>query len=151
MPKVKFSSGAEAEVSGKVDLYSSIVRDVLIPEYKENNDWPGAIKLALKELKKVGKQHPEFSLDNKSRFELLDVVHDKLTGEIADLPGTDKIEILFLDLDDYLEEIESIMKSTQTPEEVRLHIASLVRGLTEFELGELVVELARKVDWNGGS
>jgi hypothetical protein len=69
-----------------------------------------------------------------------------LTREIADLPEVDKIEILFLDLDDYLKDIETIIKSSQTPEEIRLNITNLIRGLTEFELGELVVALG-KIVW----
>lgn len=147
LPSVNLSNGTTTEINGKIDLYGTIIREILIPFYQTSNDWPEAIRVGLKELKNVGKNHPDLQVDNRSRQELLDVVHDKLSGEIGDLPGVDKIEILFLDLDDYMEDIQRVIKSHDSPEDLRMNITGLIQGLTEFELGELVVELAKIADW----
>ncbi|GAB4323122.1 MAG: hypothetical protein Kow0069_28120 [Promethearchaeota archaeon] len=146
--KVQLSTGKQVEATGPDDVYSAIIDEILIPHYEESNDWEASIKTALKEVKRVvAKVGDELGVErNKSRVGLLTKVHEQLHTKIAELPGLDKIEILFLDLDDYMEDLKRIVQSKETAEEIRFEVTSLVQGLTEFELGELVVELA-KLAW----
>lgn len=149
MVRIEISTGKSIEVAPGDDdaLYQAIVTDLMLPYYQESNDWPETIKKGLSEIKAIAKQYSALGLDkNKARSALLEVVQGKLGNEIAELPGVDKIEILFLDLDDYMQDIESIIRGNESPKEIRFHITNLIQGLTEFELGEIIVELA-KIAW----
>jgi len=71
-------------------------------------------------------------------------IENRLPSDIADLKGLDKIEILFEDVDDYIQNIQDFVKSSDSEEKIRLKVSTLIEQLNLFELSELLIHFAKK-------
>ena len=139
--EVKLRNGFEVELEEKdpINLYEAIISEILIPKYKDNKDWNLTINIILEEINEL---ISKYELDPKLKLGLLNQVEKHLDKEIEELTGTDKIEILFLNMDDYIEEIDDIMKIPAENHEdkmKRLHtLGDLLASLNTFEISELL-------------
>ncbi len=122
-------------------LYEIIISDILIPRYKENADWNLSINIILEEMNRL---ISEYELDPKLKLGLLNQVEEHLDKDIEELTGVAKIEILFLNMDDYVEDIKRLIISGATKAQIREDMAKLIFPLTTFELGELFIFLGRR-------
>jgi len=145
MKKVTLSTGKVIEFEeGKFDtLMKSLVQEILIPHYKRHNDWPEAIQVTIKEAKKI------FKVTNMDNYDAglicLDTIEEATGKEIAELTGhVNTVEILFQDIDDYLQEIQKILDAKYSEEKTRLELAKLIEKLNRFEIVELVIALASR-------
>jgi hypothetical protein len=141
--KIKISTGTEVEfkVEEPKKLYEIIIEEVLIPQYKENADWSLTLKIVIDEMNRLIKY---CDLPTDYKMGLLNEIEDHLDKEISELTGVAKIEILFLDMDDYVEDIKMIITSNFSQEEERLNMANLIKPLTTFELVELYIYLGKR-------
>ena len=71
-------------------------------------------------------------------------LEDHLDKDIEELTGVGKIEILFLNMDDFIEDIKKIILSGKDKKEIREDMANLIYPLTLFELGELFIYLGKE-------
>ncbi len=145
MTKITLATGKNIEFEeGKFDpLMNALIQEILIPHYKLNNDWPEAIQTTIKEAKRV------FKLANMDNYDAglicLNAVEAATGKEIAELTGhVDTVEILFQDIDDYIQEIKKIMDANYSEEKLRLEMAKLIEKLNRFEIVELVLALAKR-------
>ena len=70
---------------------------------------------------------------------LLEEIEKKLGHEIDKIQGVDKIEILFLNLDDYTEEINDLMEEGKFSKEEQVRVlGDMISGLNTFEISELL-------------
>ena len=73
---------------------------------------------------------------------LLLEIEAQLGSTIAEIKGVDQIEILFLNMDDYIAEIDEVMKIPADSHETkmkRLHtLGDLLASLNTFEISELL-------------
>jgi len=122
-------------------LYEIIISDILIPRYKENADWNLSLNIILEEMNRL---ISEYQLDPKLKIGLLNQVEKHLDKDIEELTGTAKIEILFLNMDDYVEDIKKLILSGANKAQIREDMAKLIFPLTTFELGELFIFLGRR-------
>jgi len=121
--------------------FSMFIDKFLIPYFKETNDWNKTVKTSISEIERIS---PVFHLSKGeiiSKF--LKNIESRLPADIAELTGLDKIEILFENIDDYVESMVAIVSSDESQEEVRLKIAKLVENLNLFEISELFIYFAR--------
>jgi len=141
--KVKLSVGTEVEFDKKAPtkLFESIIHDILIPKYKENADWNLSLNIIIEEMNKL---IVRYELSPKLKLGLLNGVEEHLDKDIQELTGVDKIEILFLNMDDYVEDIRTLILSGRDKEELRTDMANLVMPLTLFELAELFIYLGKR-------
>jgi hypothetical protein len=141
--EVKLRNGVEVEFDEQepTTLFESIISEVLIPKYKDNKDWNLTINIILEEINEL---ISKYELDPKLKLGLLNQVETHLDKEIQELTGTDKIEILFLNMDDYVEDIEKLIISGKDKQELRHDMANLIFPLTVFELGELFIFLGKR-------
>ncbi|MFW9823779.1 MAG: hypothetical protein ACFFE4_12625 [Candidatus Thorarchaeota archaeon] len=141
--KVKLSTGTEVEFDEKVPttLFEIIISDILIPRYKENADWNLSLNIIIEEMNKLIIKH---DLNPKLKLGLLNNVERHLDKDIEELTGVDKIEILFLNMDDYVEDIRTLILSGRDKEELRTDMANLIMPLTLFELAELFIYLGKR-------
>jgi hypothetical protein len=141
--EVKLRNGVEVEFDEQepTTLFESIISEVLIPKYKDNKDWNLTINIILEEINEL---ISKYELDPKLKLGLLNQVETHLDKEIQELTGTDKIEILFLNMDDYVEDIEKLIISGKDKQELRNDMANLIFPLTVFELGELFIFLGKR-------
>jgi hypothetical protein len=122
-------------------LFSSIVHNILIPFYKESNDWNESIRKSIRELDFIQMRYrmPK-GIDYQDM--LLHEIEIQLKSTIAEIKGVDKIEILFLNMDDYIVEINDIMQmpaDTHESKMKRLHaLGDLLASLNTFEISELL-------------
>lgn len=143
--EVSLSDGRRITVDPKDpdSMLKIIVSEVLIPFYKESNDWNASIRKVINVMDYIRRNHNLPDLDYRRK--LLETIHEKLGKEIAELEGVDKIEILFLNLDDYTEEIATIMTSADLNKEERVRaIGSLIATLNTFEMSELLYHYIKK-------
>ncbi len=145
MNKVKLSTGKTIEFEeGKFEtLMKTLIQEILIPHYKLNNDWPEAIQTTIKEAKRV------FKLTNMDNYDAglicLDSIEKSTGKEIAELTGhVNTVEILFQDVEDYLQEINKLIAANYSEEKLRLELAKLIEKLNRFEIVELVLALASR-------
>jgi len=75
---------------------------------------------------------------------LLNQVEEHLDKDIEELTGVDKIEILFLNMDDYVEDIRKLILAGKDKEDLRTSMAQMVMPLTIFELSELFIYLGKR-------
>lgn len=122
-------------------LFESIIKDILIPKYKETDDFNLTINIVLEEMNRIIK---EYDLEAKLKLDLLNEIEDHLDKDIEELTGVAKIEILFLNMDDYLEDIKKLIVAGQDKQELRNNMAMMIRPLTLFEIGELFIFLGKK-------
>ena len=86
----------------------------------------------------------KYELDPKLKLGLLNQVEEHLDKDIEELTGCDKIEILFMNMDDFVEDIEKLICSGRDKQELRNDMANLIFPLTVFELGELFIYLGKR-------
>ena len=143
LKKVKLSTGAELEFDEKAPttLFEIIISDILIPKYKDNADWNLSLNIIIEEMNKL---IVKYDLSPKLKLGLLNQVEEHLDKDIEELTGVDKIEILFLNMDDYVEDIRTLILSGRDKEEIRTDMANLVMPLTLFELAELFIYLGKR-------
>ena len=141
--KVVLSNGTEVEFDEKNQktLYEVIISEIFIPKYKETDDFNLAINVILQEINKLIK---DYELKPKSKISLLTELEDHLDKDIEELTGVGKIEILFLNMDDFIEDIKKIILSGKDKKEIREDMANLITPLTLFELGELFIYLGKE-------
>ena len=140
---IKLSNGVNLELDPD-DLdknFSMFVDKFLIPFFKETNDWNKTILSSISEIERIS------SIFHLSKGEIISKflknIESRLPADIAELTGLDKIEILFENIDDYVETMVNIVSSDESQEEIRLKIAKLVENLNLFEISELFIYFAR--------
>jgi len=140
---VKLSTGLEVEFDEEAPatLFEIIISEILIPRYKDNADWNLSLNIIIEEMNRLISRH---QLDPKLKLGLLNQVEEHLDKDIEELTGTAKIEILFLNMDDYVEDIKKLICGGKEKEELRNDMAQLIFPLTLFELGELFIYLGRR-------
>ena len=129
------------DVSAPITLFEILISEILIPKYKENADWNLTLNIILEEMNRL---ISEYELDPRLKLGLLNQIEDHLDKDIEELTGVAKIEILFLNMEDYVEEIEKLITAGLDKEELRLQMARLAQPLTLFELGELFIFLGKR-------
>jgi hypothetical protein len=141
--EIKLRNGLDVEYDEQapVTLYEIIISEVLIPKYKENKDWNLTINIILEEMNEM---ISKYELDPKLKLGLLNQVEEHLDKDIEELTGCDKIEILFMNMDDFVEDIEKLICSGRDKQELRNDMANLIFPLTVFELGELFIYLGKR-------
>ena len=122
-------------------LFEIIISEILIPKYKDSDDWNLSINVIIEEMNQLIKK---YKLNPELKLGLLSQVEEHLDKDIEELTGVAKIEILFLNMDDYVEDIKKIMTSGLDKTEIRNEMARLIQPLTVFELGELFIFLGRR-------
>jgi hypothetical protein len=140
---IELSNGAliEFDEQDPFNLFEAIINDILIPRYKDKTDWNLSLNIILEEINRI---ISKYQLSPKLKLGLLNQVEKHLDKDIQELTGVDKIEILFLNLDDYLEDIKNLIISGLDKHELRTSMANLIYPLTIFELGELFIFLGKK-------
>jgi hypothetical protein len=141
--EIKLRNGLDVEYDEQapITLYEIIISEVLIPKYKENKDWNLTINIILEEMNEM---ISKYELDPKLKLGLLNQVEEHLDKDIEELTGCDKIEILFMNMDDFVEDIEKLICSGRDKQELRNDMANLIFPLTVFELGELFIYLGKR-------
>jgi len=140
---ITLSNGVELELDPE-DLnknFSMFIDKFLIPYFKETNDWNKTIISSITEIQHISSKFKVSKGEIISKF--LKNIESRLPTDIAELTGLDKIEILFENIDDYVESMVEIVSSGESQEEIRLKIAKLVENLNLFELSELFIHFAR--------
>ena len=143
MKKVKLTNGTELEFEEQSPrfLFEIIISEILIPKYKETDDWNFAINVIIEEMTELIKQN---DLNPKLKLDLLSEVEAHLNKDIEELTGVAKIEILFINMEDYLMDIEKLITSGLDKQELRHQMARVIKPLTLFELGELFILIGKK-------
>jgi len=141
--KVKLRNSMEVEFdeAAPKTLFEIMISDILIPKYKDTDDWNLAINIILEEINYLIK---EYELEPKLKLELLNEIEAHLDKDIEELTGVAKIEILFLNMEDYVEDIEKLITAGLEKAELRHQMARLIQPLTLFELGELFIFLGKR-------
>ena len=140
---IKLRNGQEIQYDDKAPqtLFEIIISDVLIPKYKDNKDWNLTINIILEEINEL---ISKYELEPKLKLGLLNQVETHLDKDIEELTGCDKIEILFMNMDDYVEDIEKLIAAGKDKQDLRHDMANLIFPLTVFELGELFIYLGKR-------
>ena len=141
---IKLITGMELEFD-KLDphtLFELIISEILIPKYKENADWNLTLNIVLEEINRL---ISEYDLDPKLKLGLLNQIEEHLNKDIEELTGVAKIEILFINMEDYVADIEKLITAGLDKQQVRDQMARLIQPLTLFELGELFIFLGKRV------
>jgi len=122
--------------------FNEVIDKFVKPYYQETNDWSKTLHLSINEIEKISTllNLPKGKIIGK----FLKQIEYRLDRDFAYLPGTDKIEILFEALDDYVQNLTAIIKDEGSKEDLRLKIASLLENLNLFEVSELILHYARK-------
>ena len=141
--KIELSTGTELEFDKKAPktLFELIISEILIPKYKENADWNLSLNIIIEEMNRL---IIKYKLTPKLKLGLLNNVEDHLDKEIEELTGVDKIEILFLNMDDYVEDIRTLILAGKDKEDLRTSMAQMIMPLTIFELSELFIYLGKR-------
>ena len=141
--KIQLRNGMEIDFDKKVPttLYEVIISEVLIPKYKENADWNLSLNIIIEEMNRL---ITKYDLSPKLKLGLLNQVEEHLDKDIEELTGVDKIEILFLNMDDYVEEIRNLILAGKDKEELRTSMAQVIMPMTLFELSELFIYLGKR-------
>lgn len=141
--KIQLSNGTEVDFDKKAPntLFEVIISEILIPKYKENADWNLSLNIIIEEMNRL---IIKYSLNPKLKLGMLNKVEEHLDKDIEELTGVDKIEILFLNMDDYVEDIRKLILAGKNKEDLRTSMAQLVMPLTLFELSELFIYLGKR-------
>jgi hypothetical protein len=141
--KLELSTGTEVEFDEKAPktLYEIMISEILIPKYKETADWNLSLNIILEEINRLIKK---YELVPKVKLGLLNQIEEHLDKDIEELTGVAKIEILFLNMEDYILDIEKLITAGLDKQELRNKMAMLIQPLTLFELGELFIFLGKK-------
>ena len=140
---ITISTGMELEFdkNAPITLFEIMISEILIPKYKENADWNLTLNIVIEEMNRL---ITEYGLKPKLKLGLLNQIEEHLDKDIEELTGVAKIEILFLNMEDYVEDIEKLIAAGLDKEELRHQMARLVQPLTLFELGELFIFLGKR-------
>ena len=140
---IKFMGNKAVEFDEKAPqtLFEIIISDVLIPKYKDNKDWNLTINIILEEINEL---ISKYELEPTLKIGLLNQVEKHLDKDIEELTGCDKIEILFMNMDDYVVDIERLIAAGKDKQDLRHDMANLIFPLTVFELGELFIYLGKR-------
>ena len=140
---IKLRNDTEVEFDEKAPqtLFEIIISEVLIPKYKDNKDWNLTINIILEEINEL---ISKYELEPTLKIGLLNQVEKHLDKDIEELTGCDKIEILFMNMDDYVEDIEKLIAAGKDKQDLRHDMANLIFPLTVFELGELFIYLGKR-------
>jgi len=141
--KIQLTTGTEVDFDDKepITLFEVIISEILIPKYKENADWNLSLNIIIEEMNRLIIKH---DLNPKLKLGLLNQVEEHLDKDIEELTGVDKIEILFLNMDDYVEDIRKLILAGKDKADLRTSMAQLVMPLTLFELSELFIYLGKR-------
>lgn len=141
--KIRISTGTEMDFDRDAPntLFELIISEILIPKYKENADWNLSLNIIIEEMNNL---IMKYELTPKLKLGLLNKVEEHLDKDIEELTGVDKIEILFLNMDDYVEDIGKLILAGQSKEDLRTKMANVIMPLTIFELTELFIYLGKK-------
>ncbi len=141
--KIELSTGTELDFDKKAPktLFEMIISEILIPKYKENADWNLSLNIIIEEMNRL---IIKYDLTPKLKLGLLNNVEDHLDKDIEELTGVDKIEILFLNMDDYVEDIRTLILAGKDKEDLRTSMAQMIMPLTIFELSELFIYLGKR-------
>ena len=140
---IAINTGMELEFDSNapITLFEILISEILIPKYKENADWNLTLNIILEEMNRL---ISKYDLDPKLKLGLLNQIEAHLDKDIEELTGVAKIEILFLNMEDYVEDIEKLITAGLDKQELRLQMARLAQPLTLFELGELFIFLGKR-------
>lgn len=140
---IVISTGMELEFDSNapITLFEILISEILIPKYKENADWNLTLNIIIEEMNRL---ITEYDLKPKLKLGLLNQIEEHLDKDIEELTGVAKIEILFLNMEDYVEDIEKLIAAGLDKQELRLQMARLAQPLTIFELGELFIFLGKR-------
>ena len=140
---IKLRNGSDIEFDEKAPqtLFEIIISEILIPKYMENKDWNLTINIILEE---INQMISKYELEPKLKIGLLNQVEKHLDKDIEELTGCDKIEILFLNMDDIVEDIKKLIVAGKDKQDLRNDMANLIFPLTVFELGELFIYLGKR-------
>lgn len=143
MKKVKLRNSTEVEFDDKAPktLFEIMISEILIPKYKDTDDWNLAINIIIEEINYLIKEN---ELEPKLKIELLNEIEDHLDKDIEELTGVAKIEILFLNMEDYIDDMKKLITAGLEKAELRHQMARLIQPLTLFELGELFITFGKK-------
>ncbi|MBD3253519.1 MAG: hypothetical protein GF383_00420 [Candidatus Lokiarchaeota archaeon] len=141
--KIKLSTGMEVQFDKKAPhtLFEIMISEILIPKYKENADWNLTLNIILEEMNRLIKK---YNLNPELKLGLLNQIEEHLDKDIEELTGVAKIEILFLNMDDYVLDIEKLITQGLSKQDLRTHMAQLIQPLTLFELSELFIYLGKR-------
>ena len=141
--KIQLNTGTEIDFDKKAPktLFELIISEILIPKYKENADWNLSLNIIIEEMNRL---IIRYKLTPKLKLGLLNNVEDHLDKDIEELTGVDKIEILFLNMDDYVEDIRKLILAGKDKEDLRTSMAQMIMPLTLFELSELFIYLGKR-------
>jgi hypothetical protein len=128
------------------NFFSEFVDQFLKPFYKESNDWNKTIKLSIMEIERISSMYHLSRRDLIAN--LLKIVERRLAKDISELKGVDKIEILFENIDDLVDDVREAVNKGGSQEEIRLRVAKIVENLNLFEICELLINFSRKVHEN---
>ena len=138
----KLSNGSELELDTEdPDKFINTFIDVFLkPLYKKSNDWNETLMKSIDEVERI------CTINRLSRVnyihQLLNAVEERLPKDISQLSGVDKIEIIFEGLEDYVKDIQDLVKKNLSQEEKRLKVSALVENLNLFEITELLIHFA---------
>jgi hypothetical protein len=141
--KMELRNGTIVDFDEKVPttLFEIIISEILIPKYKENADWNLSLNIIIEEMNYL---ITKYDINPKLKLGLLNQVEEHLDKDIEELTGVAKIEILFLNMDDYVEDIRKLILSGKDKEDLRTSMAQVIMPLTLFELSELFIYLGRR-------
>lgn len=139
--KLRNGTNLEFDKQAPKTLFEIMISEILIPKYKDTDDWNLAINVILEEINYIIK---EYELEPKLKLSLLNEIEDHLDKDIEELTGVAKIEILFLNMEDYIDDIEKLITAGLEKAELRHQMARLAQPLTLFELGELFIFLGKR-------
>ena len=144
--KIKLITGKELEFDKQDQqdphtLFELIISEILIPKYKENADWNLTLNIVLEEINRL---ISEYDLVPKLKLGLLNQIEKHLNKDIEELTGVAKIEILFINMEDYVNDIKKLVTAGLDKAELREQMARLIQPLTLFELGELFTFLGKR-------
>jgi hypothetical protein len=144
--ELMLSDGSKVDFNPEApnNLFKEIVMKILIPFYSGSNDWYQSIRTALTEIASLRMRYGDKMPNIDYRNMLLKEIESSLGNEIDKIKGVDQIEILFLNLDDYTEEISELMKEDITEKELIRAIGDLIAGLNTFEMSELLFHYIKK-------
>jgi hypothetical protein len=139
--KLRNGTNLEFDKQAPKTLFEIMISEILIPKYKDTDDWNLAINVILEEINYIIK---EYELEPKLKLALLNEIEEHLDKDIEELTGVAKIEILFLNMEDYIDDIEKLITAGLEKAELRHQMARLAQPLTLFELGELFIFLGKR-------
>lgn len=143
--QVKLSNGEVLPLNpaDTLEFFNLFLEKFLKPHYLKKNDWNATVKECITEIDHISMIH---GLSRNELIQnLLNTIEDHLPLDISNLTGVDKVEILFLNLDDIVGEIRKAVIEEPTQEMIRLRVSKIVEGLNLFETAELLIHYAKKI------